>query len=619
MNTAKKAFTGVFLYLTCALTAHSQEFSVPDHIYFAGIELHLSKGLRKNIEAQVLQMQKSKTYFQNKVKLADLYFPIIEAALAAEDVPSDFKYLAIQESSLQSDVVSTSNAVGYWQFKKEAATEVGLVINNDVDERKHILEASRGAAKYLKKNYLITSNWLYALIAYNTGPAGVKPFVESKYIGASEMKLDENLHWYAVKFLAHKLAYEDKVGYEKPDFFLLAYPTYAKGRTLAMVAEQSGISDELIKNYNKWLSAKYIPDDKGYNVIVPVPYNSRYEIAQKMGINLNAEPEKPLIAAHKPVDNSHKPTELSKEEIFLFTTNNDLKAVIARAGDNVAKLAFAGKVSMAKFRQYNEMERFEEAIPGKIYYFETKNSKALVPFHTVKKGETLWDIAQNYGVKSQKIRKYNRMNDEDALQVGQVLYLRFKRPEKEPIKIMENTDSPVETARQSGNIEKQPKEANKPINLNKIETTPVLPLNTVVSSSVSTVSSAPVTQAAATYAEPAATVYKAAFTLPDSANKYHLVVQGQTLYSLSRHYGVKVDSIKKWNNLGNDGLKFNQLIIVEKKQPSTQRSYKLYQVPTVANLSQVADEVKTTPQKIMQWNSKKSDVVMPGELLRIYD
>ena len=72
--------------------------------------------------------------------------------LKENGIPDDFKYLAIQESGFISDAVSSSNAVGFWQFKKLTADEVGLRVDRKIDERQNIVTSSRGAAKYLQKN-----------------------------------------------------------------------------------------------------------------------------------------------------------------------------------------------------------------------------------------------------------------------------------------------------------------------------------------------------------------------------------------------------------------------------------------------------------------------------------
>ena len=87
-----------------------------------------------------------------------LYFPIIENIFKEEGVPDDFKYLSLQESGLISDAVSTSNAVGFWQFKDFTAREVGLRVDKQIDERKNIVSSTRGAAVYLKRNNFLMNN-----------------------------------------------------------------------------------------------------------------------------------------------------------------------------------------------------------------------------------------------------------------------------------------------------------------------------------------------------------------------------------------------------------------------------------------------------------------------------
>lgn len=628
-----------------AFYAHSQvAVEVPDHIYFAGMRLNLSKPLRNNIAAQIQTLQKNKTYFQAKVDLANMYFPIIERVFTEEDIPVDFKYLAIQESSLQSDVVSSSNAVGYWQFKRESATEVGMLVNSQVDERKHITESSRGAARYLKKNYLVTTNWIYALIAYNTGLGGAKAYIDNKYVGAQEMDLDNDLHWYAVKFLAHKLAYEDKVGYGIPTLSLLEYNKETQGKTIAKLSEITGIGEDKLLNYNKWLSVKHIPDDKVYTVLLPVNYLEREQVAARLGIDLSGKAQKPIDPAVSQLPVKVKTAEQTgtdnkkfAEEVFLFTTNNGLDGVIARETDNVAKLAFAGRVSIEKFRQYNEMERFEEVKKGQVYYFESKNSKAIIPFHTVKAGESLWDIAQIYGIKIAQLKKKNRMEEGEALQEGRLLYLRFKRPDKEPIIIAEKpAPKPVEKIEPTP--EPQPVFVKKEV-LDTAKTKPVITTTAAINTSVekmpAVVEPATPTPVAATLpvinfsgadvktpakdtsTAPKPTFQKQGNSLPDSSFCYHVVQQGQTLYSLARYYGTKADSIKLWNSIGSEGIKFDQRIIVSKNQTGLKKDFNTLISKQGQDINSLAVDYGIAPEKIILWNDKKNNNLMPGELIKI--
>src|SRR5690606_22399323 len=122
---------------------------VPSEMEFAGIRLDLTDAARREIQTHVDALYRSEKYFNVKLERVDLYFPIIERIFYEENLPIDFKYLVIQESALISDAVSSSNAVGFWQFKQASAEEVGLRIDGRVDERLNIVSSTRGAARYL--------------------------------------------------------------------------------------------------------------------------------------------------------------------------------------------------------------------------------------------------------------------------------------------------------------------------------------------------------------------------------------------------------------------------------------------------------------------------------------
>jgi len=42
----------------------------------------------------------------------------------------------------------------------------------------------------------------------------------------------------------------------------------------------------------------------------------------------------------------------------------------------------------------------------------------------------------------------------------------------------------------------------------------------------------------------------------------HVVKPGETLYRISRRYGVKVDTLRKWNKLPDDIIEVGQKLIV---------------------------------------------------------
>ncbi|MCA9471009.1 MAG: LysM peptidoglycan-binding domain-containing protein [Nitrospirales bacterium] len=50
----------------------------------------------------------------------------------------------------------------------------------------------------------------------------------------------------------------------------------------------------------------------------------------------------------------------------------------------------------------------------------------------------------------------------------------------------------------------------------------------------------------------------------DSGNKSHTVAKGETLFSISRQYGISVNNLKSWNNLPSNLIKPGQKLVVSR-------------------------------------------------------
>lgn len=248
--------------------------NVPATMYLAGVKLKLTSYARRLVQFEMNQLKGKPRFFRKKLERIQTYMPIIQRILHRENIPNDFKFLPILESSLIANAVSTSNAVGYWQFKKDAALEVGMQINKNVDERLNIVAATQGATRYLNRNHLFFQNWLYTLLSYNLGFAGTQNYLENRFVNyrpgkVKTMTIDGHTHWYIRRFLAHKLVFEKPLKSYIATNTRLSHFTSRKKSSLKQIARSKRIDIQLLRQYNQWLKTWQIPGDRSYTVILP--------------------------------------------------------------------------------------------------------------------------------------------------------------------------------------------------------------------------------------------------------------------------------------------------------------------------------------------------------------
>lgn len=609
---------------------------VPNRIKFGNMELKLSNSLRNELEKEADKLSRYPKYFNIKLTKAKLYFPIIERIFREENVPEEFKYLVIQESALIPDAVSSANAVGFWQFKIEAATEVGLRVDRQVDERMNIVSATRGAAKYLKSNNFYFDNWIYALLAYNTGRGGARRYVNKKLYGARTMELDKNTHWYVKTFLAHMIAVKNNIAQcPNPDFYLYEFESGA-GKTLKQIAGEFAFNENDLEEYNKWLKRGAIPIDKPYSVIIPIegkkPLKSIVQVkpsekqVSKINKNFSDQDKFPII-------------EQEQEPGISIVEINDKRGIVANNGDTPAMLSRIGGVSTSDFLTYNDMDSQDQIIAGEVYYFQKKRNKARAHYHVVMPEENWWSISQKYAIKLRKLKQKNRVREDEDVQLkaGRILWLRFIRPASVPIayedferpeqpepKIQEK--EPVETVerplvKDTGN-EPEPKiiEEDKPGNNYDPKT---LETEAKVTDDLDMEASA----------DDIETVVIKSGDKNRPANEkpsIYIVKPGDTFYSIAQNFDMSVEKLKTINELPDNWVlqSGQKLALIEKKpianssaeaknQQNNQKSYIYHQVAPGETLYKIARQYNVTIKQIMEWNEKEDFNLQSGENLKI--
>ena len=242
------------------------------------VPLHISD-VRERLDRELVI---NKNYHSNTtlvIKRAHRVFPIIEPILKANNIPEDFKYLAVIESGLV-NVVSPAGARGVWQFMPKTAEEAGLEVNSYVDERYHLQKSTMAACQYLLKSKEKFGSWTLAAAAYNAGMAGIqKQMVAQSEGNYYDLLLNEETSRYVFRILALKEIMEnpEKYGYDFMDDEL--YQTIETNTVvvdtsindLATFAKEQGINYKILKIHNPWMRDKKLENkqNKTYEIEIP--------------------------------------------------------------------------------------------------------------------------------------------------------------------------------------------------------------------------------------------------------------------------------------------------------------------------------------------------------------
>lgn len=234
---------------------------IPESVTFAGEAVPVDDPeVRERLDRELTV----NAYWQSStiilLKRANRWLPTIEKILKEENVPDDFKYLCMAESSLD-NVVSPAGASGFWQFMKVTGIQYGLLINSEVDERYQLEKATRAACKYLRDAKEKSGSWTAAAASYNMGLAGVNKQQnlqgETAYYN---LLLNTETSRYVQRIVALKIIHQHQKDY---GFYLSeedVYPEYkytikqvSGSVSWVSFAKENNTSYKLLRIYNPWI------------------------------------------------------------------------------------------------------------------------------------------------------------------------------------------------------------------------------------------------------------------------------------------------------------------------------------------------------------------------------
>jgi LysM repeat protein len=274
--------------------------------------------------------------------------------------------------------------------------------------------------------------------------------------------------------------------------------------------------------------------------------------------------------------------------------NNDVEYVLATEGETITDIAVRTGITLSKLISYNEnqLDRGEKLKKGTVVYLQSKRNsyRGKRKWHYVQKGETMFGISQLYGIDMDHLYDRNRMGPNDQPAVGERVKIRGSRTNSSPKLASEvggNTvpdepDQPEviipdedndgkldmeEDIFDTGEEEEEPQPDK--------DKKPLIPLPDLGGNDkedeVVTPPTPPITDddfgddnmgEDEEEVQPLPPPPPPPQPQPDTI-AYHTVVKGDTLYNISRRYGLSVAELKSLNGLTSNIIGIGQRLRVK--------------------------------------------------------
>lgn len=196
---------------------------------------------------------------------------------------------------------------------------------------------------------------------------------------------------------------------------------------------------------------------------------------------------------------------------------NETRVVYAPAGTSLPALADQYDVSLKRIIDFNDLKEENVLSSGQLIYLQRKRKWSPDLVHTLREGESLYDVSQSYGVRLENILDYNHLSRGMQPAAGEKIYLKETAPSRPML-----ADAKKATASTS----------------------------TVYNSSTGNI--------------PASSTGTQAAAKREMYYTTHIVQTKETLYAISKKYGVPIEKLKQWNNLENHDLRTGQELVIYK-------------------------------------------------------
>ncbi len=346
---------------------------------------------------------KGRERFTIYLQRAGRYEAMIRQKALDAQLPQDLLYLAMIESGMNPNAYSRARAVGLWQFIASTGRAYGLEISYWMDERRDPFRATDAAIAHLGDLYEQFGSWYLAAAAYNAGPArvrrGIRRTGSDDFWDLSDARvLRRETRNYVPKLLAaatiarnaEEFGFGDVEPFPPLEFDIVHVPDATSFDVLADAAE---VTESEIRDLNPHFLRQVTPPDREVDLRVPVGH------AEVFTTNYARVPA------------SERVTWLEHR----VTRGQTLGAIANRYGTSVAAIRAANDNVRPRRLQIGQRlviprsRGSRVASAGSTRAPETRSPPDGPLTVAVRRGDTLWALARQYGTSTGNLMAMNSL------------------------------------------------------------------------------------------------------------------------------------------------------------------------------------------------------------------
>jgi len=356
-------------------------------------------------------------FLMRSYKRAGRYHPVIVEKLKEAGLPEELSWLPLVESGFKINALSRARALGLWQFISSTGYKFGLKRDHWIDERMDVEKSTRAAIDYLKQLHGIFGDWMTALAAYNCGEGRVLKVISRQHMNYLDnfwdlyRSLPYETACYVPRFLAvlHIMADPVTFGFDltvkQEDVIPFETVTVKKSMKLKDVARYLKVSEETMCHLNSELRYKTTPD---FEYTLKVPAGTASQMTEVYAsIPAAKRPGGPEYVRHK----VRRGESLS---VIAGRYRTSVRAIMA-----ANRLRSKHRITAGRWLKIPvKRGRYVSASVGVSSEGQNLHGK-VIQYH-VKRGDSLWLLAQRYNTTISNIKSMNGMRG-SRLYIGQIL------------------------------------------------------------------------------------------------------------------------------------------------------------------------------------------------------